>query len=85
MNKSVIVKWVTDLPLKEEEVEVVVVLGKKIPKNTVWVATFDLVGWETKVDALDKVPQLSNSIPVESPEIGNIGGKWETTVNLNLY
>lgn len=35
---------VTDLPLKEEEVEVVVVLGKKIPKNTVWVATFDLVG-----------------------------------------
>jgi len=44
MNKSVIVKWVTDLPLKEEEVEVVVVLGKKISKNTVWVATFDLVG-----------------------------------------
>lgn len=75
MTKSVIVEQVIYLPLKEEEVEVVVVLGKKISKNTVWIATFDLVCWETKINALYKVPKLSNSIPVESPEIRNIAVK----------
>lgn len=81
MNKSVIVERVIYLPLKEEEVEVVVVLGKKISKNTIRVATFDLVCWETKINALYKVPELSNSIPVESPETRDIAVQLTSEVS----
>lgn len=56
------------LPLEEEEVQVVVVLSEKVAQDTVWVATFDLVGRQAKVDTLYKVPELSNGVPVEPPE-----------------
>lgn len=55
------------LPLEEEEVQVVVVLGEKVAQDAVWVATFDLVGRQAKVDTLYKVPELSNRVPVEPP------------------
>lgn len=55
------------LPLEEEEVQVVVVLGEKVAQDAVWVATFDLEGRQAEVDTLHKVPELSNRVPVEPP------------------
>lgn len=55
------------IPLEEEEVQVIVVLGEKVAQNTVWVATFNLVGREAKIDTLNKVPKLSDRVPVEPP------------------
>lgn len=59
------------LPLEEEEVHIVVVLCKEVAQNAVWVATFDLIGRQAKVDALHKVPELSYRILVEPPEEKN--------------
>lgn len=56
------------VPLEKKEVQVVIVLCEKVAQNAVGVATFDLVGREAKVDALYKVPQLSNRVPVKPPE-----------------
>lgn len=53
--------------MEEEEVQVVVVLGEKVAQNAVWVATFDLIGRQAKVDTLYKVPELSNVVFVEPP------------------
>lgn len=53
--------------MEEEEVHIVVVLCKEVAQNAVWVATFDLIGRQAKVDALHKVPELSYRILVESP------------------
>lgn len=55
------------LPLEEEEVQVIVVLGEEVAQDSVWVATFDLVGRQAEVDTLYKVPELSNRVPVEPP------------------
>lgn len=56
------------VPLEEEEVQVVEVLGEEVAQDAVRVAALDLVGRETEVDALYKVPQLSHWVPVEPPE-----------------
>lgn len=53
--------------MEEEEVQVIVVLGEEVAQDAVWVATFDLVGRQAEVDALYKVPELSNRVPVEPP------------------
>lgn len=55
------------LPLEEEEVQEVEVLGEEVSQDLVWVATFDLIGRQAEVDALDKVPELSNRVSVEPP------------------
>lgn len=55
------------VPLEEEEVQVVVVLGEEVAQDAVWVATFDLIGRQAEVDTLYKVPELSNRVPVEPP------------------
>lgn len=44
------------LPFEQNQIGVTVILGKAVAKDTVWVATSDLMGWEAKVNALDKVP-----------------------------
>lgn len=53
--------------MEEEEVQVIVVLGEEVAQDSVWVATFDLVGRQAEVDTLYKVPELSNRVPVEPP------------------
>ena len=55
------------IPLEEEKVQVVVVLGEEVSQDAVWVATLDLVGRQAEVDALYKVPELSDRVPVEPP------------------
>lgn len=55
------------IPLEEEKVQVIIVLGEEVAQDAVWVATFDLVGRQAKVDALYKVPELSYRVPVEPP------------------
>lgn len=55
------------IPLEEEKVQEIEVLGEEVSQDTVWVATFDLVGRQAKVDALHKVPDLGNMILVEPP------------------
>lgn len=42
-------------------------LGEEVAQDAVWVATFDLVGRQAKVDALHEVPELSYRVPVEPP------------------
>ena len=63
------------VPLEEEEVDVVVVLGEEVAQDTVGVATLDLVGRQSEVDALDKVPQLGDGILVEPPVGGNVSAR----------
>lgn len=55
------------IPLEEEKVQVIVVLREEVAQDAVWVATFDLVGRQAEVDALYKVPELSDRVPVEPP------------------
>lgn len=55
------------IPLKEEKVQVIVVLCEEVAQDSVWVATFYLVGRQAKVDTLYKVPELSNRVSVEPP------------------
>lgn len=55
------------IPLEKEKVQEIEVLGEEVSQDTVWVATFDLVGRQAKVDALYKVPDLGNMILVEPP------------------
>lgn len=56
-------------PLKEEQVHIVVTLGQEVAEDPVRVATFDLVGREAKIQALDKVPELGHLVLVEPPAI----------------
>lgn len=67
MEIIVLIKVAVFLPLEEEEVQVVVVLGEEVAQDSVWVATFDLVGRQAEVDTLYKVPELSDGVPVEPP------------------
>lgn len=55
-------------PLEEEEVDVVVALGEEVAQDSGGVATADLVGRQTKVDALHKIPQLGHCVQTEPPE-----------------
>ena len=58
--------------MEEEEVDVVVVLGEEVSQDTVGVATLDLVGRQSEVDALDKVPELGDGVLVEPPAGGKV-------------
>lgn len=60
-------KQVSFLPLEEEKVHIVVVLGEKVAQDAVWVATFDLVGRKAEVDTFHEVPELSYRVPVKPP------------------
>ena len=53
------------LPFEEEQVGVVVLLGEEVAQDPVGVAAADLVGRQTEVDTLDKVPQLGRGVVSE--------------------
>lgn len=53
-------------PLKEEEVDIIVALGEKVSQNAGGITAADLIGRQSKVDALDKIPHLSHSVVTET-------------------
>lgn len=53
-------------PLEEEEVEVVVALGKEVSENSSGVTRTNLIGRQTEVNTLNKVPELSNQVLIEA-------------------
>lgn len=55
------------IPLEKKQVEVIVFLGEEIAKDASGVPTADLIGWQAKVDALDKVPELRHKVLVKLP------------------
>lgn len=57
------------LPLKQEEVDIIVALGEEVSKDSRWVATTDLVGRQPKVNTFHKVPKLSNQVLAEFPKV----------------
>lgn len=63
-----------DSPLKQKQVEVIVALGEEVPQNTGGIAAADLIGRQPEVDALDKIPHLSDLVLAEAPT----GGRAET-------
>lgn len=56
------------LPLKQEEVDIIVALCEEVSKHSCWVATTDLVGRQPKVNTFHKVPKLSNQVLAEFPK-----------------
>lgn len=59
---------VPSLPLKQEEVDVIVALGEEVSKDSCWVATTDLVGRQPEVNTFYKVPKLGNQVLTEFPK-----------------
>ena len=57
-------------PLKQEEVEIIVALGEEVSQNAGGITTADLIGRQAEVDALDKIPHLSNHVLIETPARG---------------
>lgn len=57
------------LPLKQEEVDVIVALCEEVSKHSCWVATTNLVGRQPKVNTFHKIPKLSNQVLAEFPKI----------------
>lgn len=57
-------------PLKQEEVDIIVALGEEVSQNAGGITTADLIGWQPEVDALDKIPHLSNHVLAETPTKG---------------
>lgn len=57
------------LPLKQEEVDIIVSLGEEVSKDSRWVATTDLVGRQPKVNTFHIVPKLSNQVLAEFPKV----------------
>lgn len=57
------------LPLKKEEVDVVVALGEEVPEDARGVATADLVGGQPEVHALHEVPQLGHQVLAKFPKM----------------
>lgn len=53
--------------MEEEEVDAVVTLCQKVSQDSVGVATLDLICRQSKIQTLNKVPQLGNVICVKSP------------------
>lgn len=53
-------------PLKQEEVDIVVALGEEVSQHAGRVTAADLIGRQPEVDALDKVPHLSDRVLVET-------------------
>lgn len=54
-------------PLEQEEVDVIVTLGEEVSQHPGRITTADLIGRQSKVDALDKVPHLSHDVLAEAP------------------
>lgn len=71
------------VPLEEEEVQVVVILGEEVTQNAVWVATFDLVGRQAEVNTLYEVPELSNRVHVEPPVEQKMTRSEETATKIS--
>lgn len=69
----------TDSPLEEEQIEVVVLLGEEVSQNPSGIATADLIGREGEVYALDEVPQLGHRILTEHPAESQ--EKWWTLLS----
>lgn len=57
-------------PLKQEEVDIIVALCEKVSQNTGGITAADLIGWQSKVDTLDKIPHLSNFVLTETSTEG---------------
>lgn len=53
-------------PLEQEEVDIIVALCEEVSQNTGGITTADLIGWQPKVDALDKIPHLSDCVLTET-------------------
>lgn len=60
-------------PLEQEEVDIIVALGEEVSQYTGGVTTADLIGWQAEVDALDKIPHLSDYVLAETPTGGREG------------
>lgn len=60
--------WSVSLPLEEKQVEVVVFLCEEVAEDAGGVSTADLISWQAKVNALDKVPELSHKVLIELPK-----------------
>lgn len=56
-----------DSPLEQEQVEVVVALCQEVSQNSCWVTRTDLIGRQSEVNALHKVPELSHQVLIETP------------------
>lgn len=56
--------------MKQEEVDIIVALGEEVSQNAGGVTTADLIGRQPKVDALDKIPHLSDRVLAETPTRG---------------
>lgn len=54
-------------PLKQEEVDIIVALGEEVSQHAGGITTADLIGRQAKVDALDKIPHLSDCVLAETP------------------
>lgn len=63
-------------PLKQEEVDIIVALGEEVSQNTSGITTADLIGRQPEVDALDKVPHLSDCVLAETPARGREGRQF---------
>ena len=72
-----------DSPLKQEEVEIVVALGEEVAQDAGGIPTADLIGRQSKVDTLDKVPHLGHPVLVETPVTGRTSQK-HAMVNLQV-
>ncbi len=59
------------LPLEEEEIDVVIALGEEVAQHAGGVTAADLIGRQTEVDALHKVPELGNCVLTETPRKSN--------------
>ncbi len=57
-------------PLKQEEVDIIVALGEEVSQNASGITTADLIGWQSEVNALDKIPHLSDRVLAETPARG---------------
>lgn len=76
-------------PLKQEEVDIIVALGEEVSQNAGGISAADLIGWQAKVDALDKIPHLSHYVLAETPTRGRRERQWvqlkdDTTVPVFL-
>lgn len=73
-----------NIPLEEEQVEVVVLLGEEVAKDSGGVATSDLVRRQPEVDTLDKVPQQSWDVIVETPVRQKYQMTFINTIHYNV-
>lgn len=62
-----VVEALSPLPFEQEQVEVVVLLGEEVAKDTSRIPRSDLVCRQSEVHTLDEIPQLGSSILGETP------------------